>query len=153
MQVLLRTVPFVAVLFLTGCGGQTAPHPTTEVTAIVTYQGNPVEGATLTFVNEDHGSPITAVGRTDAQGVAKMKTFAEGDGAVQGTHRVSILKFTEAAPQPESGGIDSESYDPFAAGKTEAPKPLLPLKYSSANSGLTLEVGDTPVEHRFDLVD
>lgn len=122
---------------------------TTPVSITVTYKGNPVEGANVSMSNTTVQPPAVAVGRTDAQGVAVMKT-GEDDGAVKGIHLIMINKY-EAAPSTASADVESESYDPNV--QTEAPKSLLPVKYNSGNSGLTITVGDTPIQQTFDLVD
>ncbi len=143
-----------ATLLLVGCGGSGGEHPTTEVTTTVLYQGDPVEGATVTFFNDSHEKPVLAVGRTDAEGVAEMKTYAEADGAIQGQHQVTILKSEMGESQADLADVDSEDYDPDAAAGTTAPKNLIPAKYGNRNtSGLTVEVGEEPKEVTFELED
>jgi hypothetical protein len=121
----------------------------TPVSITVTYKGQPVEGANVSMANATAQPPAVAVGRTDAQGVAVMRT-GEDDGAVKGVHLIMINKY-EAAASTATAEVESESYDPNI--QAEAPKSLLPVKYNSVDSGLTLEVGDTPLEQTFDLVD
>src|SRR5690242_612728 len=84
----------VVVLLLAGCSGGGGPanrRPTKPVKVTVTYKGKPVADAMVTFVNQE-GEAAPAYGKTDAQGVAKMKTYVEGDGAVPGPHKVTITK-------------------------------------------------------------
>ncbi len=154
MFTLLKYTPLFAAVLLAGCtGGGRGAHPTTPVEVTVMYQGKAVEDAAITFVNTDHESPVMAVGRTDAQGVAKMRTYSDADGAVKGTHRVSILKTAAGESREDLADIDSEEYDPNVA-ETPAPKPLIPQKYGNAAvSGLSVTVGDTPVQHTFELTD
>jgi hypothetical protein len=142
-----------ALLVLSGCtGGELGEFPTTAVSIKVVYKGQPVEGANVAMVNaNDHGKPVIAVGRTDAQGEAKMRTYADGDGAVKGTHLVTITKM-EASPNTDLADTASENYNPNVSA-TPAPKSLLPVKYSTPTSGLTVQVADTPVDETFDLVD
>ncbi len=157
MQSSLKSfVPLVIVLLVVaGCadGKSAGAKPTKPVTVKVTYKGAPVEGAVITFV--DTGDPpAPAFGKTDAQGVAKMKTFVEGDGAVVGTHQVAISKIetTGGAPAVDQ---DSPEYDPNAVNMPTTVKYLIPQKYDSkATSGLTAEVKESgPNEFTFDLVD
>jgi hypothetical protein len=122
---------------------------TTPVSITVTYKGQPVEGANVSMSNTTVQPPAVAVGRTDAQGVAVMKT-GDDIGAVKGINLVMINKY-EAAASTASAEVESESYDPNV--QTKAPKSLLPVKYSSGASGLTVTVGDTPIQETFDLVD
>jgi hypothetical protein len=139
------------VLFL-GCsdGGPANRRPTKPVKVTVTYKGAPLEGATVTFVNQE-GDAVPAVGRTDAQGVAKLKTYVEGDGAVLGAHKVLIDKSESVGGQ--NADYDSPQYNPNAPPPTI--KYLIPQKYSNfANSGLTAEVKDVEAnEFKFDLKD
>jgi hypothetical protein len=142
----------VAAAFLGGCGPSLPPgaRPTKKVTVTVMYKGAPVEGANVTFVNQD-GDPAPANGRTGADGKAKLKTYKEEDGAVLGKHKVLIEKSESVggsnAPQ------DSAEYNPNAP--PAVTKYLLPKKYSDyANSGLTAEVTEAgPNEFTFDLKD
>ncbi len=143
----------VALLLSVGCE-QAAPtrtdmKPTKPVTVTVTYNGTAVAGATVSFIPAE-GSDA-AFGLTDAQGVAKLKTYAEGDGAVLGAHKVTISKTESsgAAAADES----SPEYDPNATGSEI--KYLLPQKYMSpVDSGLTAEVTESgPNEFKFELTD
>lgn len=142
------------LLSVPGCfgGGSGAEFPTTKVTIKVVYKGTPVEGANVAMVNaNDYGKPVIAVGRTDAAGEAVMRTYSEGDGAVKGTHLITISKMEAAASAPVAD-MDSGNYDPNVAA-TPPPKSLLPPKYSTPASGLTLTVGDSPVTELIELVD
>jgi len=142
------------VLLITGCGGGGSGNhlPTTPVTVTVTYNGPPVEGATVTFVDETGDHP--AYGRTDAQGVAKLTSYEEGDGAVVGPYKVSIAK-SEVTGQ-STADQDSAAYVPPDA-STPAPtiKYHIPKKYEShASSRLTAEVTEAgPNDIKFDLKD
>src|SRR4051812_17104774 len=132
-------VPVLLAALLSGCRAKlpTGAKPTKKVTVTVTYKGAPVEGAMVTFVNQD--GPPTANGRTDAQGKARLKTYIDGDGATLGTHKVMIEKSEAVGGQSLS--TDDPKYDPNAPPPTV--KYLVPQKYSSiATSGLTAEVKD-----------
>jgi hypothetical protein len=141
---------FVVCLLL-GCsdGGPTNRRPTKKVTVKVTYKGSPLENANVTFINQD-GEPAPAYGKTDAQGVAKMKTYVEGDGAVPGMHKVLIDKSESVGGQTVD--VDSPQYNPNAPPPTV--KYLIPQKFNNpGTSGLTAEVKDGPNEFTFDLKD
>jgi len=144
-------VVMVTVAFVAGCGGQKLPpgaRPTKKVTVTVLYKGAPVEGAAVTFVNQD-GDPAPANGRTDKAGKAIMKTYVEGDGAVLGMHKVLVSKSEAVGGQAVD--VDSPKYDPNAPPPTI--KYLLPQKYSNLGNGLTAEVKDGPNDFTFDLKD
>jgi hypothetical protein len=137
-----------------GCGPSLpeGAKPTKPVTVKVTYKGAPVEKAIVTFITGD----AAATGITDAAGVAKMKTYVEGDGSVLGTHKVIVTK-TEIQGGGNEADTESADYDP--AGAEGKPPPaltyLVPQKYSSpATTDLTVEVSESsPAEVTFDLKD
>jgi len=139
------------LLPLVGCGQKlpAGAKPTKKVTVTVLYKGAPLEGAAVTFVNTD--GPPSANGRTDAHGVARLKTYVDGDGATLGTHKVMIEK--SIAEGGQTVGSDDPSYDPNAP--PAKVKYLIPQKYSSiATSGLTADVKEGgPGEFTFDLKD
>ena len=141
-----------ALLLLGGCGQKLPPgaQPTKKISVVVLYKGAPLEGASITFVNQD-GAPAPAVGRTDSQGKAVMKTYVEGDGAVMGKHKVMIDKSESVGGQ--TVGPESPEYNPNAPPPTL--KRHIPQKYSEyGNSGLTAEVSASgPSEFTFDLKD
>ena len=148
---------YLLLVFLTlsGCTSSLpkGARPTEPVSVTVTYNGEPVEGAIVTFISDESG-PVGAYGRTDARGVARMKTYVEGDGAVVGAHKVTIAK-TETV-----GGAhaeqSAENYDPPELSAGYVPptvKYLIPQKYMSpGTSGLSAEVTENgPNEFQFDL--
>jgi hypothetical protein len=142
---------------LAGCGESSEPDrpETYPVTGTVTFNGAPIEGASVTFVPlaEDGKS---AAGFTNATGQYTLTTFTAGDGAVAGKYRVKIAKLSQpaapaaaAAAPPASPGVEVEAgYEPGAE-DAAAPPPtsLLPAKYGDPNSsGLMVEVvgGENP---------
>lgn len=130
----------LGITWIVGCAQQpAADRPTTySVTGTVTFQGNPVEGATVAF------SPTQgkqgAFATTDASGKYSLTTFVGGDGALPGEYKVKISQYEKEAP---SGGEGEEYVPPEETGEGEdsGPKNLLPEKYADANSsGLTATV-------------
>lgn len=153
----------VSVLWFSGCGSGSDPGrtDTVAVTGTVTYQGAPVEGATVTFQPQ---SPATvpgqgttqpaAFGTTDAEGHFTLVTPPAASGAVPGMYQVTVVKM-DAPPTPPAEPADSANYVPPKEGKpTPPPKNLLPKKYSQpGTSGLTATVTDDPGKNdfKFDL--
>lgn len=127
-------------LWSAGCGetAKVTSEKTVPVTGTVTYNGQPVADATVTFVPEtapgEAASGRGAFGRTDAAGKFELMAFNPGDGAVPGTYKVTITKTEgETASGPETGADDyvdpAETETPAAA-----PKQLLPAKYGNVAS-------------------
>jgi hypothetical protein len=104
----------------------------------VTYRDQPVAGAQVMFLPE---SGPTATGTTDESGEFELRTFAAGDGAVPGKHRVTITKHVALPAAPDN---------PYPETRNE-----LPERYGRANaSGLTAEVEtDDENEFAFELLD
>lgn len=93
-MLLVRRVLFVAMLAafgvaLPGCGPK---YPETiPVAGTVTLDGKPVAGAAVVFTPEEGQQ---ATGTTDDSGRFELSTFQLGDGALPGTHRVTVAKTT-----------------------------------------------------------
>ena len=137
-----------------GCGTSNTSG-TVPAAVTVTYRGQPVEGATVTFHpagSEQRGS----VARTDASGRADVWTFDPGDGVMPGSYNVTVTKVVGGL-SPDTyaarwGGVDQESMSPQELAEYEAfmkkaeSEPLkheVPEKYSRpATSDLTAEVSD-----------
>jgi hypothetical protein len=145
----------IAVVILVGCNGAAGGRrPTKPVAVIVTYKGAPVADATITFISQE-GEPSAAYGTTDSSGVAKLKTFEEGDGAVLGKQKVTVIKEQIVGEKPVADQ-DSPEYAP-PPGTTPLPKVkhLIPQKYSGPDtSPLTADVTSSgPNEFKFELTD
>lgn len=147
----LALITCVAAL---GCtGGEPADDrpERTPVSGIVTYNGEPVEGALVTFTpTELTGSG--ANGRTDADGRFEMGTYEATDGVRPGSYQVSITKVpVTIADQPSE---DDPNYDPNASTEAE-PQNVLPAKYADwSTSGFTVDVGNEAItDLKFELTD
>lgn len=118
---------------LCGCGGSDRPQ-TVGAGGVVTYRGKPLANAEVVFAPEDQGR--VANGKTDENGRFRLGTFAPGDGALVGKHRVAIIARGPAKkPAPGSpAALMPDDYEPVG-------EPLIPAKYfTAATSGLTAEV-------------
>lgn len=154
MRLFLKSsVAFCAMTLLSvaGCGDGSSLN-TVPATGSVTLDGEPVEGAVVTFSPEGEGH--AAGGVTDATGAFVLTTEVKGDGAVPGTYNVMISKFEKKAEPmgPPTDDIDAAYAAAEAAGinttgppkrTSTGPKNLLPKKYQSpATSGLTATVAE-----------
>lgn len=133
MSVGLFIVSAGCLLYVGGCGGDKAANrpKTYPVSGRVSYKGEPVGNADVTFVGQDHER--SAFGRTDSQGRFKLTTFSPNDGAIPGKYVVVVKKVEEtfAEPMPD---VTDESYDPDAVNRAAAappPKNLIPMKYGN----------------------
>tara|TARA_R110002111_G_scaffold168038_2_gene234021 strand:- start:148208 stop:148708 length:501 start_codon:yes stop_codon:yes gene_type:complete len=136
-------------LFLTGCGegeiGEQSHEKVYPVQGTVLYNGTPVAGATVSFQSTGTGQARGASGMTNDAGEFELTTFAPGDGAIAGSHKVSVLKSVVEGADTSYFDVNSPNYGktppPGAAGKT---KYLVPEKYSQFDtSGLTVNVNDS----------
>lgn len=147
-------IGLVVVSLGCGSGAQETPVPVFPVTGKVTYMGQPVVGADIIFHHES--SDRSSFGRTDDQGEYQMTTFSANDGAVDGKHGVTIVKFEAPTEVAVVADTESDAYEPPGFNKsTDAvtPKTSLPEKFAQqATSGLIAVVNvDTPNKIDFDL--
>lgn len=160
---LRRLVGLALVIGALGCGSVKRY----KVEGTVLLDGQPVDGATVTFLPEDDktGQPATAM--TDKSGNFKLSTN-NVDGAFAGNYKVTITKnkaVESSGPPPTPGGpVDmTKGYLEMmqkrggtaggqpGGGGPAPPKSELPVKYAeSATSGFTCKVPtDGPI--KFDL--
>ncbi len=141
---LLVGIVVLSLPLMMGCGGgeeKEAP-PTVPVSGVVTYNGAPVEGATVGF------QPIgmdqkPATGTTGADGRFELTTYISGidyaPGAMPGDYQVTISK-TESSVSGES--VEDQMRQQMTGGAPAGPKHLLPEKYASPETtDLTANVG------------
>ena len=117
----------LAICLLVACGcAPPGSAPTVKVTGVLTRKGTPVPNASVTFTPST-GRPANGV--TDAEGKFTLSTFANDDGAVPGSHRVSVASMT-IPPMPGT---------PEA--RTASPQGEFPARFSNPDtSGLVAEV-------------
>ena len=146
-----RLLAIAAVVVLAGCGSGVNLKP---VTGTITYNGSPVEGASVAFISEKN--PI-ATGTTDASGKYSLTTNGE-PGAPLGKHQVTVTKATSTMsgmPQnakPEDMMKMMEKKGVGGAGGGALTKPALPLKYASTQAtDLSAEVTADASKNVFDF--
>ena len=132
--------PLFLVFFaaaLVGCG-PSRPE-TIPVSGTVTFDGKPVEGASVDFIPQERQRPAKAI--TDAAGNFKIQTFAPGDGAMPGKYAITIVKMPEMSPaagDPDNEGLMGEI---VIAPPPQAAEGGIPARYADPNaSGLEIEV-------------
>jgi hypothetical protein len=129
----------------------------------VTYEGKPVDGASVLFIPQE-GRPCT--GTTDASGKFTVMTGSVA-GAAKGTYIVTVNKEAgsgstssaikiDGPPTPEQQQKMQEemarSMREYSA-EAKKQKPVLPVKYTlPQSSDLSVTVTDDPAKNNFDLV-
>jgi len=131
------TVVALVAFTIVGCGES---KPTTyPVSGVVTYKGQPVEGATVGFSSTDADTQ-PAVGLTDAQGKYTLTTFEKDDGALPGEFTIHVFKYDRkpTVPAMDTSGVQvdemPDDYKPEEMAEEPPPKHLLPEKYSAPHS-------------------
>ena len=110
-----------------GCKPGHKGPATAPVTGVVTFNGEPVSGATIAFQPGEGGR--SAAGITDASGRYQLSTYARNDGAVPGDYKVVIVKYDDT---PSGSGTGKDYVPPD--GPIPEPKSLIPKKYASGES-------------------
>ena len=126
-----------------GCSRGRQHPPTHAVTGLVTVDGQPVKDAIVSFLPANGQYP--ANGTTDASGRYELTSFTRGDGAMEGSFRVTIVKYEkegedkpavsaeEPAAEAESEETGNEDYVPAGMVVSQydtGPKNLLPKQYA-----------------------
>jgi Carboxypeptidase regulatory-like domain len=127
-------IPLVLLLLAAGCdrGSVSGAVP---VRGKVTYGGQPVAGATVTFISESESRPAVAV--TDASGTFQLKTL-DSAGALPGMYTVLVTKTDVQRGDDKPISMDEAAKN---RGKPTEPKQLLPAKYADpAKTPLKVDV-------------
>ena len=110
---------FCVALMVTivGCGA--SKPPLTTVSGTVSYDGKPLDGATVSLTPDGgDGTQRPANGITDGDGNFTLTTvFPDGeivDGAVEGNYTVRVTKLIESEMPEGDAGPPSEDQDPSA---------------------------------------
>ncbi|MCL2117067.1 MAG: hypothetical protein FWH27_01440 [Planctomycetaceae bacterium] len=85
----------VWLLPLFGCGGQKLPPGMPKLypaTVTVMQDGRPLEGAEIVLINTDPAVNWSAGGMTDKNGVVKLRTMGQYEGAPLGRYKVGVRK-------------------------------------------------------------
>jgi hypothetical protein len=143
---------FILLSAFIGCGGTpSGQRPTAPVQVTITYKGNPVPGATVTFVAAE--DPKASTGITNESGVASLTTYQANDGAIIGSNLVTVTKM-EVDPNGEKPLKDPSQADVVGYTPLSPLKSLLPKKYSMpGTSGLQETVVKGKNTFKFELTD
>ncbi len=127
---------FLVTAMVVGCGGESVKPPpkTYPVTGIVTYNGEPLKGATVSFWAPN--SPRAGAGVTDEKGEFQLQT-SEGENTVTVTKIVgSVSALSKDAAKDPAKMAESTAVSPPVKKKASKkdpapPKPPVPEKYST----------------------
>jgi hypothetical protein len=96
------------VIAAPGCGS--GHCRTLPVSGTATFRGQPVAGASVTFLSE---TGPAAAGATDQQGRFQLTTFDTNDGAAAGSYAVTIVKRVKVSSEDVPGALKvDKTYDP-----------------------------------------
>jgi len=148
MRYLSLFIAILTLLVLTvGCGdGKLA---TIKVTGTVTYEGEPLAGASIAFSPKIQGEGHPAYGITDANGNYTLQTQLGNvdGGTTAGEYTVIISKREQTTPTGATGTVIANT------GPPPVPKSLIPERYEqAATSGLTATVSRESKVFNFNLV-
>jgi hypothetical protein len=158
------TVCFVASGFLLlatiqGCGSKGPSLG--KVSGKVTHKGQPVTKGTITFLPEDKNERA-ASGTIGSDGNYTLTTYTQGDGAVLGRHRISIVSRevdvpggkAQAAQTMSPQEIMKGSQSPGMRDSPPAQTALIPARYNSPDtSGLSFVVKEGRNTYDIELTD
>lgn len=149
-------------LVIAGCG---TPGPRVyKAGGTVTYNGQPVSGAAVTFKYEDGNS---AAASTDAAGKFNLTYMGNPKGAAAGKCTVAVSKIAgPAGMTPPSGPASKDPMEmtkmmqkmgedqlkKAESGQSTAPKNELPAKYAEfSTSGFSFEITTDESKNNFDI--
>lgn len=157
------TVLAGGILLLAGCwSGEIVPPETVATTGTVTWQGQPLARAFVTFIGEDGQS---AVGQTDEAGKFTLTSHfgprAEAKGVVPRDYKVTVSKMVPPGSMSEADykqKLEAANAIVSAGGVLTPDKEvpplveLLPAKYSDARqTELRADANDETNDFKFEL--
>lgn len=147
---------YFALLAAVGCGRGGPDIDAQPVGGVVLFNGEPVEGATVSFTPEQRGGDaegVPAVGRTGADGVFHLRALQSGRplaaGTTVGQYVVTVVK--QEIPALSDPALVNNPPPTLPPAMLE-PRDLLPAIYgSTAQSPLRAEVQKGNNRFRFEL--
>ena len=106
----MRFVSSIMILLFVGCGGGSDRPKLAPVAGVVMKAGKPLADVIVTFHLEGDAAPRLAMGKTDSAGKFRLTSYDTNDGAMIGTHVVTVVK-VEAKDQGGEMEIGGDAYD------------------------------------------
>jgi hypothetical protein len=126
----LLSAPLALALALAGCSVDNNRPKLGKVSGKVTYKGKPLTAGEVLFTparNKGGDTGQVATGQIDSDGSYVLTTFDTGDGAVLGTHKVTVIS-------REGGDMEKLNRKPDGTIAYVLPKSAIPKKYSQVDS-------------------
>lgn len=125
---LVRCRRFFGIVFLLALAGCSDENQPVRQGGIVTLEGQPLAGFTVTFMSPENRRP--AWGTTDEQGRFELMTFNPGDGAPRGEYKVVV----NPPPTPELFEQELPGGPPAPVVKARKKVPSIHENYGSAQT-------------------
>lgn len=133
-------VVFVVLLplMMFGCGGPSDKPQLAPVSGVVMMDGKPLADVTVAFHLDALEAPRAGMGKTDSEGRFRITTYDTNDGAIVGTHIVTVAKIDAGPAGADDMEIGGEAYGAamLAAANPNAPPPkqMFPEKFASKDT-------------------
>jgi hypothetical protein len=144
-----RATGLIALTAVIGCSGKSGNFAT--VSGIVTYNGSPVQGATVAFhstVEVEGKKQPSYAALTDSSGKYVIASAGKDPGIPPGMYKVTVVKMEGKGIDLSQEGMDAGQLEAMAsdtgASVKGAPVHLLPKEYATTGStklSVTLETG------------
>jgi hypothetical protein len=110
-----------------------------DVHGVVTYDGEPLPKATVSFVREGGAAGRPAGGFTDQQGRFELTSYRPDDGIIAGRYRVTVSKVADGKDfQANSPAMEQQLQKAYSQSRPTSPyfpnvKSVLPWVYGDVN--------------------
>ncbi|MAT69427.1 MAG: hypothetical protein CMJ58_07860 [Planctomycetaceae bacterium] len=106
-QLMRALVAALATVAVAGCGGKGV----VPIEPRFSLDGQPLDGASVSFIRSNGEKGRASFGITDANGIAKMTTFEPNDGVLPGSYSVVVIKAPDNAMTYEVEEVDPNDVD------------------------------------------
>jgi len=147
----------VCFLLFSGCGGQKLPPGMPKLypaTITVTQDGQPLEGAEIVVISTDPSMNWSSGGITDQNGIVKLRTMGQYDGAPLGKYKVGVRKVETpdiAVPPPPNKPEDMNNYMRILKEIDDNTFFLVEEKFSIQNTQLEVEITPANLKGNVDV--
>ncbi|MBR4832775.1 MAG: hypothetical protein IKU86_00370 [Thermoguttaceae bacterium] len=156
---LVAAPALLALVAAFGCGGEKLPAgmpKPVSTTLTFTIDGKGLADANITMTPADDGTYV-AIGKTDSNGVAEMKTDGKYNGAVPGEYKITVsakdeIDYGEYGPPPTGDSAALEEWNRKVEGVTFPRVSVVPQEFTAVDvTPLTITVGEGKAAETFDL--